>query len=180
DQDIRWIGRRARPTGRSHFTHPIGTSCQVGEAVIAVAVRQCAGLAKVQRTVVIGIEEDGPARQAGFAAILAAIAVDIIERLTAERIRLEVAEVDPTDTAATAGSDIGGIERGAHPAGWGHFAYAVRPRPEVGESVVAVAIGEGARPTSSERAALVAVQEDRATEQARLTDILASIALRIV
>ena len=92
EQDIRGVGGGAHPADWRHFTHPIRSGCQIGESVVAIAVGQRAGFAGIEHAVVIAVEEDGPAEQAGLARILAAVAVDIIECLAADAIRLEVAE----------------------------------------------------------------------------------------
>src|SRR5207244_4347648 len=110
EHEVGRVGRGAHPARRGHFTHPISSCRKTGKGKVAVAVRQRAGLAGIDRAVVVAVEEDGPAGQARLANILAAIAVDVVERLATDANLLEVAKSDPRDVAATTGGDIRGIE----------------------------------------------------------------------
>src|SRR5437016_3091832 len=74
-------GRRVEPAGRTLHLDRVGAGGQAGEGIQAVAVGQDGLLAGVEAAIGVGIQKHRPARQPGFAAVAAAVAVTIeVER----------------------------------------------------------------------------------------------------
>src|SRR2546426_11952056 len=71
----------------------VGARRQVREAIVAVGIGQGAGLAAIEGAAAVGIEEHGPAGQAGAGLVLDAVAIAVLEHLAADGDLVEVAEV---------------------------------------------------------------------------------------
>src|SRR6185437_617574 len=74
-------GRRGglRGPGGDHFAHDVGAGGQAVEGVMAGAVGDRAGLARVEGAVVVRVEVDDHAAGGRFAGVLDAVAVEVVE-----------------------------------------------------------------------------------------------------
>src|SRR5581483_10755177 len=94
----------------------------------------------------------------------------IVEHLSRNGHDLEIAKIDRLIRAALPG-DVGWRSRGLRPSGWRHFADLVSSRSKIGETVVAVGVGRGARLVIVQLAVAVVVEVNGPALEACLTGI---------
>src|SRR6185295_16337371 len=99
-RDVTGVGGRLSPARLLHLTDPIYPRSQTREAVVAAGDGGGRG---VHRPVGALVQLDRPVDQAWFPGVLHAVAIQVVELLTADRYLLEVPEVDVRRVGATRG-----------------------------------------------------------------------------
>src|SRR5262249_50088594 len=127
--------RRLDGASRHHLADSVDARPEVGEAVVAVAVRGRGG----EGGAVPGQLDGHPGHAGVGAAVVGAVGVQVVELGAVDVDQGEVAEVPVGDVGAAGGlHGVQGRQRSLHVAGGDHLADPVGARPEVGEAVGAV------------------------------------------
>src|SRR5439155_779568 len=86
DRDFDWLGAGAHKVGCHHLPVALGARGPARVPDATLFRSHGAGLTDIERAIVVGVQEDRNALQAGFSAILDAITVEVIEHLATDAI----------------------------------------------------------------------------------------------
>ncbi|MCG3160210.1 MAG: hypothetical protein JMDDDDMK_01272 [Acidobacteria bacterium] len=173
-RDVRRIGRGLNAARRNDFTNSVHARPQIREAVIAAAIGR---RGRVHACVGSDVESDRHARQSRLAAILHAVAVQVVEFLAADRDQLEVAEIHARYVHAGLRDDVRRIRCRLNVTGGNDFTNPIRARARDGEAVISAAAGGRGRVNAPVG---VFVQIDRYAIQSRLAAVFGAVAVQVV
>ncbi len=114
------------PARLINLSKAIGAWSEIGEAVVAGAVRNCVWLPAIEIPVGIEIEEESPSCQTRFTTVHESIAIEIVDFRAADAAELEVAKIDPAVAKAAGDDFIRWVGGGLYPARLQDFAHSIR------------------------------------------------------
>ena len=175
DGDVARIDGGLNPADLTDFADAIGAGRESGEAVGAAGAGDGRG---IDGAVGVLVELDRPAGQARIgAAVVGAVAVDVVELLAADRAELEVAEVVAGAVGAADDGDVARVDGGLNPADLADFADAIGAGRETGEAVGAAGTGDG---RGIDGAVGVLVEFDRPASQTGIGAVVHAVAVVVL